>query len=148
MTAPRHIVVRTCGLYGRHATRAKGNFVTTILRLSTERDRLEIVHDQRCTPTATADLAPVLVELLASESYGVWHATNSGGCTWYEFACEIARLSGLPVEIVPTTSDKFVRPARRPAYSVLDCSRLSALRGHALPHWTESLASFLRESPV
>ncbi|MEZ6065259.1 MAG: dTDP-4-dehydrorhamnose reductase [Planctomycetaceae bacterium] len=139
----RHFIVRTCGLYGRQATRSKGNFVQTILRLAAERDRLEIVDDQRCTPTPTAVLAPLLLRLIQTNEYGLYHATSGGDCSWFEFAREIVRLKGLVVDVVPTTSDKFVRPARRPGYSVLCCDKLAATLGERPSHWRESLATFL-----
>uniref|UniRef100_A0A7C4LIK8 dTDP-4-dehydrorhamnose reductase n=1 Tax=Schlesneria paludicola TaxID=360056 RepID=A0A7C4LIK8_9PLAN len=140
---PRHWVVRTCGLYGRHATRGKGNFVETMLRLGRERSELRIVNDQRCTPTFTADLAAALVALLDTRDYGVFHATNAGECSWYEFALEIFRLSGLTPRVVPISSAEYGAAAQRPAYSVLCCRKLQAVTGCVLRPWQEALRDYL-----
>ena len=141
---PRHFVVRTCGLYGRSPTLQKGNFVSTMLRLGREREELRIVDDQRCTPTSVADLADALLALIETEAYGLYHATNAGSATWREFAEEIFRLAGLHVRVVPITSAEYGARALRPAYSVLDCTRLESLLGRPLPHWKAALAEFLK----
>lgn len=141
---PRHWIVRTCGLYGRHAARGKGNFVETMLRLAREKPVLRIVADQRCTPTSTSDLATAICKLWQTQEYGVFHATNAGECSWYEFAQEIFRLAGLSVQVIPITSAEYGAPARRPAYSVLHCAKLQAVSGCALRPWTEALRDYLR----
>lgn len=141
---PRHFVVRTCGLYGRSPTQQKGNFVSTMLRLGRERDELRIVDDQRCTPTSVADLADALVALIETERYGLYHATNAGSATWREFAEEIFRIAGLQVRVVPISSAEYGARAQRPAYSVLDCTRLASVLGRPLPHWKTALAEFLK----
>ena len=140
---PRHLVVRTCGLYGDRAARGKGNFVETMLRLGRERPELRIVADQRCTPTSTADLAHGIVRLVEAEVTGVCHATNSGDCSWFQFAEEIFRLANLPVKAIPVTAAEYGAKARRPDYSVLDGSRLKSLTGALLPSWQEALAKYL-----
>jgi dTDP-4-dehydrorhamnose reductase len=142
---PRHFIVRTCGLYGHAALRGagKGNFVETMLRLGRDRPQLRVVDDQRCTPTATADLADALVKLIATKQYGLYHATNSGSMTWCEFAREIVRLSRLEVEVVPITTAEFGSKAPRPAYSVLDCGKLASTIGRPLPDWHDALARYL-----
>jgi dTDP-4-dehydrorhamnose reductase len=145
--APRHYIVRTCGLYGRPSPTGKGNFVHTILRLAAEREELRVVHDQRCTPTSTADLADALLALLDSRAWGTYHATNAGDCTWYEFACEIIALRGLRTRVVPVASAEFPRPARRPAYSVLDGARLTRVLGRPLRPWRAALADYLAALP-
>ena len=89
---PRHFVVRTCGLYGRRAAHGKGNFVETMLRMGRERTEIRVVNDQVCTPTSSANLADAIGELIRTDKYGLYHATNSGHCSWFEFACEIIRL--------------------------------------------------------
>ncbi|MDZ4688027.1 MAG: dTDP-4-dehydrorhamnose reductase [Planctomycetaceae bacterium] len=142
---PRHWIVRTCGLYGRHAARGKGNFVETMLRLAEERPELRLVNDQRCTPTSTADLADALIALIESAPYGTYHATNSGDCTWYEFAQAIFAAAGLSPRVVPITSAEFAAKARRPDYSVLNCGKLAAL-GITLRPWTEAVAEYVRAS--
>ena len=137
---PKHFVVRTCGLYGHRAARGKGNFVETMLRLGRERPELRIVADQRCTPTSTTDLARALVSLVETESFGLYHATNAGDCSWFEFACEIFRLANLPVKAIPITAAEYGAKARRPDYSVLDCGKLMRLIGSEMPPWQEALA--------
>ncbi len=141
---PRHWVVRTCGLYGRNATRGKGNFVETMLRLGRERPELRIVADQVCTPTSTSDLAIALAALVQTDDYGVYHATNAGRCSWHEFAAEIFRVAGLSPVLKPITAQEYGAAAKRPAFSVLDCSRLTAACGVTLRSWPEALQDYLK----
>lgn len=143
--SPRNLVVRTCGLYGRRSRGTKGNFVDAIRRLALERDELQVVDDQRCTPTRAADLCRALLDLLRLGAGGLVHATNSGDCTWFELASTIVQELRLPARVQPVRSDHFPRPARRPAFSVLDCARLTGLRGAPLPHWREALRAHLEE---
>jgi dTDP-4-dehydrorhamnose reductase len=145
---PRHIVVRTCGLYGDKAARGKGNFVETMLRLGRERPELRIVDDQRCTPTSTVDLAQALARLMKTEASGIYHATNSGDCSWFQFASEIFRLANLPVKAIPVKAVEYGAKARRPDYSVLDGSKLADTIGGALPPWETALACYLRNRPA
>ena len=146
---PRHFVVRTCGLYGRAATAGKGNFVESILRFAKERPELKVVSDQQCTPTSTAYLASALIALIKTDAYGLYHATNSGSCSWYEFAAEIVRLANLDAKVTPITTHDYGARARRPQYSVLDCSKLTSVIGWSLPPWRDALGRYLdeRESP-
>ncbi len=141
----RHFVVRTCGLYGIAALRGagKGNFVETMLRLGRDRKQLRVVNDQLCTPTSTADLADSLVKLIAIDAFGLYHATNSGSMTWCEFAREIFRLAKLDVEVIPITTAEFGSKAKRPNYSVLDCSKIESVIGRKLPDWRDALARYL-----
>ncbi len=141
--APRHWVVRTCGLYGPRPTRGKGNFVETMLRLATERPELRVVHDQHCTPTSTADLAAAIVALIQTEAYGLYHVTNAGATTWHDFAAEIFRLADLHPRLLPITSAEFGAPARRPVYSVLDCGRYESATGLSLRPWQAALQEYL-----
>jgi len=142
---PQSWVVRTCGLYGQHASRAKGNFVETMLRLSGQRAELKIVADQRCTPTSTADLAEILTRLIETEAYGLYHATNAGGCSWAEFATEIFRLTGAQTAVIPITAAEYAAQARRPDYSVLDSQRITAVTGYVLQPWQAALADYLAQ---
>jgi len=143
----RHFIVRTCGLYGHHAAPGKGNFVETMLRLGRERPELRIVGDQRCTPTSTPDLARALVSLIETDAYGLYHATNAGDCSWFEFASEIFRIAQLPIRVTATTAAEYGARAQRPDYSVLDCSKLAQVVGEPLPSWREALARHLRDRP-
>ncbi len=139
----RHFILRTCGLYGRHAKSGKRNFVETMLRLGNEREELRVVSDQRCTPTATLDLAEMIVDLLKTEHYGTYHATNSGDCSWSEFATEIFRLADLKTRVIPISSAEYGAKARRPGYSVLANSKLSEVLGRSLQPWQEALAEYI-----
>lgn len=142
---PRHFVVRTCGLYGRNAAHGKGNFVETMLRLGRERSEVKVVNDQRCTPTYTVNLAAAIIDLLKTDSYGLYHATNSGDCSWYEFAAEIFRMANLPAKLIPITTQEYGARARRPAFSVLDCSKLTSAIGWKMPPWRDALSRYLSE---
>jgi dTDP-4-dehydrorhamnose reductase len=142
--AERHIVVRTCGLYGRAAPgRRPNNFVETMLRLGAERDRLRIVDDQYCTPSYVRDVARAILFLLAEEQYGTYHITNHGATNWAGFAAEIFRQAKLDVEIEPITTSEYGAPAPRPSFSVLDTSKYDRLGGPRLPDWQEALAEYL-----
>lgn len=148
---PRHIVVRTCGLYGLAATRSKGNFVQTMLRLGRERSELRVVDDQRCTPSFTSDVAAAIARLVDCGAEGTFHVTNAGSMTWCEFAREIFRQAGIGTPVVPITTAEFAAKARRPAFSVLDCSKYEALTGIRLRPWQEALGEYLSriaEPPV
>jgi len=141
---PKHYILRTCGLYGRALSPGKGNFVETMLRLGRERGTVSVVDDQWCTPTAAADLAGWIAELVATGKFGLYHATNSGSTTWCRLAGEIFRRAGMTVDVKPITTSDFGAKARRPACSVLDCSKLEAAIGHRLRPWQEALADYLQ----
>lgn len=145
----RFFIVRTCGLYGHAAIgkAGKSNFVETMLRLGKERSELRIVNDQHCTPTSTADLARAIVALIDTDAFGVYHATNTGSTTWCGFAREIFRQANMNVNVVPITSAEFGAKARRPAYSVLDCRKLTGVIGFELPTWQDALATYLATRP-
>lgn len=142
---PQHFVVRTCGLYGHAATKAKGNFVLTMLRLAKEKPLLKVVSDQRCVPSYTSDVAEAIAALVRTESFGLYHATNSGESSWFEVAREAVRLAGLTTPILPISTAEFGAPAARPAYSVLDCTKITGVTGLTLRPWKEALAAYLRE---
>lgn len=140
----RHFIVRTCGLYGLAGASGKGgNFVNTMLRLANEGKPIRVVNDQICTPTFTQDLAEHIVALIETDAYGMYHITNDGACSWYEFACEIFRLAGLSPDVTPITSQEYGAPARRPPYSVLDNAALRALGLDHMRHWREALAAYI-----
>jgi dTDP-4-dehydrorhamnose reductase len=138
------IIVRTAWLYGKHGP----NFVKTIVRLAQEKDELKVVNDQKGTPTYTFHLARAINALIEKEAYGIFHVTNRGSCTWYEFACEILRLKGIKVKITPATTEETRRPARRPSFSVLDCSRFEWLTGLNLPHWKDAVKEYIEQEGV
>ena len=143
---PRHFIVRSSGLFGVAGSSGKGgNFVETILRLGKERDELKVVNDQVLSPTYTRDLARKIAQLITTEYYGIFHITNKGACSWYEFTREILRLAGLKTRVVPITSDQYPQKARRPAYSVLDNYHLRLLKMDDMRTWQEALADYMRE---
>ena len=137
---PNCCIVRTSWMFG-----VDGKcFPDTILRLAQSRPRLDVVEDQRGSPTYTVDLARTIIQLCRTSASGLIHATNSGDCTWFEFAREIVRRAGLSTEVRPTTSDKMARPAPRPAYSVLSAESLHK-RGITMPTWQSALDRYLDE---
>lgn len=141
---PRHFVVRTCGLYGHPPAGGKGNFVETMLRLGRGQGEVRVVNDQHCTPTSASDLAEMILALIRTDAYGLYHGTNSGETTWHEFAQEIFRQSGTIARAIPITTAEFGAKARRPAYSVLDCSKLEQAAGIRIRDWREALAEYLK----
>jgi dTDP-4-dehydrorhamnose reductase len=143
---PRHVVIRTCGLYGVWGSGGKGgNFVETMLRLAGQGKPIRIVADQVCTPSYTADVAAGTVALLAAGRPGLFHLTNAGSCSWYEFARAIFELARVPADVVPITSREYGASARRPAYSVLEPAACRALGLPPLRPWREALAAYLDE---
>lgn len=137
----RYFIVRTSWVYGKHGN----NFVKTMLKLGREKDRLAVVHDQIGSPTYTVDLSGFLAELIQTERYGIYHASNSGSCSWYEFARAIFEESGISVQLEPCTTEQFPRPAPRPKYSVMDHMAIRANGFTDLRHWREALKAFLAE---
>ncbi len=137
----RYYLIRTSSLYGKGAN----NFVYTILRLAKKNEVLRVVQDQMISPTWTVNLAQGVVKLISSGNFGVYHLTDltGGGISWFEFAKEILKMKGLPNEVEPTTSQEFIRPARRPAYSVLDTTLFTLCSGYEPMPWQESLKRFL-----
>lgn len=139
------LVVRTQWLYG---PRGK-HFPRTIAAAARERGQLRVVDDQRGSPTTTLTLSPALWDLTRRGEPGVWHAACDGECSWHEFTRAILDLLGLDqVKLERCSSAEFPRPARRPAYSVLDSAKLARLRGRSLGGWRDELARYLRIEPL
>jgi len=144
----RFYIIRSSWLFGKNGK----NFVTTILNLAKEKKEIEVVNDQIGSPTYTKDLARAIAQLVGAERedssnranlYGIWHITNSGQCSWYEFAREILQGSGVLVK--PISSEKLNRPAKRPKFSVLD-NYVWRLQGwEPLRYWKEALKDYLKE---
>ncbi|MEM3434013.1 MAG: sugar nucleotide-binding protein, partial [Candidatus Methanomethyliaceae archaeon] len=122
-----------------------GNFVETMVRLAREGKPIRVVTDQVLTPTYTKDLAQKIKELLTTEAYGLYHITNSGQCSWYQFASKIFELLRMKPDFGPTTSAEFGAKAPRPAYSVLAHERLKQLGQDDLRPWPEALKAYLEE---
>lgn len=140
----RHFVIRASALFGVAGSSGKGgNFIETMLRLGGERDELRVVSDQVFSPTYTADLARKIAQLVTTEYYGIFHITNRGACSWYEFTAEILRLAGLKTAVVPITSDQYPQKAPRPRYSVLDNYHLRLLGMDDMRPWQEALEDYL-----
>jgi dTDP-4-dehydrorhamnose reductase len=141
------LTVRTSWLYGA----AGKNFPDTMLKLAAERDRLTVVNDQAGSPTYSLDLAEGLWKLINAGATGYVHFSNSGACTWYDFAVETIRLGKeygqLPadkhIEVVPVTSAEFVRPAPRPSYSVMDTGKYAEITGAPPRPWQEGLRAYI-----
>ena len=141
----RYLVFRTAWLYSAYGH----NFVKTMLRLTAERERLSVVFDQVGTPTYAGDLADLLYAIVEEGLYagkeGIYHFSDEGVCSWYDFAKEIASQSGHGCDIQPCHSDEYPSRVRRPAYSVLDKTKVKAAFGWRVPYWKDSLARCLRE---
>ena len=137
----RYVIIRSLWLYGRGGN----NFVATIQKLAQGKKELRVVNDQTGTPTYTRDLAHAIKALLGGNPQGIYHIANQGTCTWCEFARRIVELTSSPANIIPISSDELERPAKRPAYSVLDCSRFIQETGMELRHWDAALQEYLQE---
>ena len=133
------IVVRTSWLYAPWGK----NFVLTMLRLGKERDEISVVNDQRGTPTSALGLARALVTMVESGAlenmHGIYHYSDGGECTWYDFACEIMRQAGLKCRVVPCTTAERNMRAARPTYSVLNTERIAVINGIEIAAWQERL---------
>ena len=138
------VVLRVASLFGVAGASGKGgNFVETMLRLARERGALKVVDDQVMSPTWTADVARVVVSMLAEGcEAGRYHVVNSGAATWYVFAREIVRRAGVAAEVTPCTSEEFPTRAARPRYSALDTGKVAALFGRIAP-WAEALERYM-----
>ena len=136
----KYLIFRTAWLYSPYGK----NFVKTMLKLTAEKDSLKVVFDQVGSPTYAADLAAVIVKALADGSRtGIYHFSNEGVCSWFDFACAIRDLAGNKCDIAPCHSDEFPSPVRRPAFSVLDKTKVKTDFGITVPHWYDSLKKCL-----
>lgn len=136
---PNHLIIRTQWLYGLHGK----NFVETMLRLAGEKDELSVVDDQIGSPTWTVDLSQAILALLKTDHRGIYHAANAGFCSWNEFAQAIFEESDLKIKLTGMTTEELNRPARRPLYSTLDCSKLLQDTGFLLQPWRAALKTYL-----
>lgn len=141
-----HIIIRTAWLYSAYGH----NFVKTILRLAEERPEINVVDDQVGTPTYAGDLARAIVRIMEddnrAEYEGIYHYSNAGVCSWYDFAVEIVRLGGLDCRVNPVSTAGYPTKAHRPAYSVLDKTKIKDTFGVEVPDWKESLAAMMGKS--
>lgn len=134
-------IIRTSWLYSEF----QNNFLKTMLRLGSERDELSVVYDQAGTPTYAADLAGFIYHVINTDSdkFGLYHYSNEGVASWYDFAFEIFKLSGVTIDLKPITSDKFPTPAKRPNYSVMAKDKVKENFNVIIKHWTISVADCL-----
>lgn len=137
---PDVCIARTSWLFGMGGK----CFPDTILKLAASRPTLDVVSDQRGSPTYSVDLARAIIQLCRKDASGIVHVTNAGDCSWYEFAKEILEQSATPAEVRPTTTERMARPAPRPAYSVLSATSLHRY-GMTMPGWQDALRRFLEE---
>ena len=136
----KYYIVRIAWVFGVNGK----NFIKTMLNLSETHDELSVVNDQIGSPTYTYDLAKLLVDMVETDKYGRYHATNEGLCTWYEFATEILRQAGKEITVHPVTSDQFPSKARRPHNSRMSKDKLEANGFDRLPTWQDALNRYLK----
>ena len=134
------IIMRTEWVYGAGGE----NFITKVVRAAREKGSVEVVDDQTGTPTYASDLARPIADLIRSGARGIYHVTNGGWCTWYQFARQIFSLLAMDVACTPITSDRIRRKAKRPAYSVLDCGKLVSQTQTAMRDWQAALEDYLK----
>lgn len=140
----KHFIVRISWVFGKNGN----NFVKTMLRLGKERESINVVNDQIGSPTYTFDLSRLLVDMLESESYGTYHATNEGTCTWYEFTKEIFRLANISTSVNPILTVDYPTKAKRPKNSVMSKKSLDDKGFKRLPSWQDALKRYLEEIEV
>ena len=138
-----YFIIRTSWLYSEYGN----NFMNTMLKLSETRDEISVVSDQIGSPTYAGDLAGVLVKIVLSSStnYGVYHYSNSGAISWYDFAVEIFKQSGKTIEVKPIKTEDYPTKAKRPKYSVLEKSKLISVFDTLIPYWRDSLKICLKK---
>ena len=144
-TEAKHIIIRTAWLYSEYGK----NFVKTMMHLTKTKPQLKVVFDQCGTPTYAGDLANVIFDIVENRKYeghsGIYHFSNEGVCSWYDFARKIARIAGnTDCEILSCHSDEFPSPVKRPAYSVLDKTKIKETFGITIPYWTDSLEKCMK----
>lgn len=137
----KYFIVRTSWVYGIHGQ----NFVKTMLKLAQEKDQLSVVHDQIGSPTYSLDLASQIIAIASTTKYGTYHVSNSGICSWYEFAKAIFEEENVEFDVKPCATEDFPRPAPRPKYSVFDHMGLRLNGFNEMRHWRDALRDFLLE---
>jgi dTDP-4-dehydrorhamnose reductase len=145
----RHLIVRTSSLFGLAGSSGKGgNFVETMLRLASNHQTPSVVVDQIFSPTSTSDVAAMILRLIRAGANGTYHVTNSGSCSWYDFAKAVFDVTQSGVQVIPCRTADRPSIVRRPSYSVLDNRRLRTEGYPAMRPWTEALASYLAGRPT
>jgi dTDP-4-dehydrorhamnose reductase len=144
--ASRWLILRISSVFGKSGSRSKGgNFIETILRQARSHGSVQVISDIWMSPTYTMDVARTLDELIQAEAIGIYHCSNAGRCTWFEFASEALRLVGLGTRVEPITSDLILSKARRPKDSSMTSIYLEEILGHSRRSWRESLRDYLIE---
>ena len=140
--APESIIIRTAWLYSSYGN----NFVKTMLRLADSQSEVRVISDQLGTPTYARDLARAILKILKSHQWvgGIYHFTDEGAASWYDFAHAIYRIAGKKVKLTPIPTEDYPTPACSPAYSILDRQRIKATYGVEIPHWEESLEDCMK----
>ncbi|HBA48161.1 MAG TPA: dTDP-4-dehydrorhamnose reductase [Lachnospiraceae bacterium] len=138
-TLEKYFIVRIAWVFGINGK----NFVKTMLNLAKTHDTIRVVNDQFGSPTYTYDLARLLADMVVTDKYGIYHATNEGTCSWYEFACAIFREAGVNVNVVPVTTAEYGAKAKRPANSRMDNNKLTENGFEKLPAWQDALARYV-----
>jgi len=136
-----YFIFRISWVFGKNGS----NFVKTMLKLGKDKDYINVVSDQVGSPTYTKDLAELIVDVSETNKYGVYHATNDGECSWFEFAKEIFNLSNLDILVKSIKSDQYPTKAKRPINSVMDKSKLDENGFNHLPHWKNAIKRYLKE---
>jgi dTDP-4-dehydrorhamnose reductase len=136
----RYFIVRTSWVYGQYGN----NFVKTMLKLGKEKPLLRVVDDQIGSPTYTIDLCHFLMDLISTEKYGIYHASNTESCSWYEFAKAIFAETGYTIQVEPCTTNEFPRPAPRPKLSIMDHQSIRANQFKDLRPWRDALTAFIK----
>jgi len=140
-------VLRISGIYGSTVCRAKGNnFITTMIKLSSEKDRIKVVTDEILTPTPTMLISEKTVEIIKNYRSGLYHLTCEGHCSWYEFAKKIFETLNINIRVEKTTSNEFPSSVNRPSYSVLDNTNYNNVSSYKLPKWDVALLDFLKKN--
>jgi dTDP-4-dehydrorhamnose reductase len=142
----KYFIVRTSGLYGKYLCRSKGsNFIDKMIAMSEKQEEVRVVSDEVLTPTYTRDLAIKIRELIERDNHGMYHITNSGGCSWHEFAQAIFSFLKTDVKLVKIEQKEFPSLVKRPKYSVLSNEKLKTIGINSLRPWQEALKDYLRE---
>jgi dTDP-4-dehydrorhamnose reductase len=136
----KHFIIRNAWMYGEGK-----NFVGTMLRLAETNNKIRVVADQFGTPTSALEVAKVIIYLMETDEYGIYHATCEGFTSWYEFAVTIFKEAGIKVEVEPIPTSEYPSPAKRPAYSVLDNKALRERHGYIMPDWKKALHEYMVE---
>ncbi len=137
----KFFIIRIAWVFGKNGN----NFIKTMLRLGKERGAVSVVNDQIGSPTYTYDLAKLVMDMIVTDKYGIYHATNEGECSWYEFACEIFKQAGMNVDVTPVDSSAFPAKAKRPSNSRMNKENLDKNGFKRLPSWQDAVRRYIKE---